>query len=66
MERIGILLKLQKIRSLMMTGEWSKAYEALLAITDTLIEEERIISRRALCAKEMRKAHPEIEYSSND
>ena len=48
MERIGILLKLQKIRVLMMNGKYTKAYEALLAITDSLIEEEKIISRRAL------------------
>ena len=50
----------------MMNGEYTKAYEALLAITDSLIEEEKIISRRALCVKEMREAYPEIEYSLND
>ena len=54
MERMNILLRLQRIRAFMLRREYAEAYSVLLEITDEMVAEEKSDSYRAQCAKELR------------
>ena len=59
MKGMDVLLRLQRMRTFMLRGEYGKAYKVLLEITDAMVAEERSESYRAKCAEELR--HMEVK-----